>query len=104
MLTWVICLLFAVQGFGIDLAELITTGGKELVFNEFGIGGGATAIGDTPARTEDQVSGIRGKETQPGRVYIENPDISWTAELSAATELVLVFPMNMIASYASVYV
>jgi hypothetical protein len=43
------------QEFGIDIAKLINEGGKELVFNEFGVGGGISPSGDQPARTSEQV-------------------------------------------------
>jgi hypothetical protein len=45
----------ALQEFGIDIAKLTTEGGKELVFNEFGVGGGISPSGDQPARTSEQV-------------------------------------------------
>jgi hypothetical protein len=74
--------------FGIDLAELITTGGKELVFNEFGIGGGVSVTGDAPARTVEQASsfpffGVYGPYTRrldPWRNYLPPYVVSGTRE------------------------
>jgi hypothetical protein len=43
------------QVFKIDLAQLLTTGGKELILSEFGIGGGLSLSGDAPARSREQV-------------------------------------------------
>lgn len=43
------------QAFGLNLELLLTAGGKELVLSEFGVGGGATATGDTPARNYTEV-------------------------------------------------
>jgi hypothetical protein len=39
------------QLFGVDLAVLTTNAGKELIFSEFGCGGGASVSGETPARS-----------------------------------------------------
>ncbi|KAF6266260.1 hypothetical protein COO60DRAFT_1669582 [Scenedesmus sp. NREL 46B-D3] len=61
--------------FGIDIAKLTTEGGKELVFNEFGVGGGISPSGDQPARTSEQAAespffGVYGgytRKTDPWR-------------------------------------
>lgn len=53
----------SLQEFGIDIAKLTTEGGKELVFNEFGVGGGISPSGDQPARTSEQV-GLFAKPPQ----------------------------------------
>lgn len=74
--------------FGLDLAELITTGGKELIFNEFGIGGGVSVTGDAPARTVEQASsfpffGVYGPYTRkldPWRNYLPPYVVSGTRE------------------------
>jgi hypothetical protein len=74
--------------FGLDLAELTTTGGKELVFNEFGIGGGVSVTGDAPARTVEQASsypffGVYGPYTRkldPWRNYLPPYVVSGTRE------------------------
>jgi hypothetical protein len=66
------------QLFGIDLAKLINKDGKEFIFNEFGIGGGATVTGDQPARTVAQVEdgpffGVYGPYTRkldPWRLFL----------------------------------
>lgn len=66
------------QLFGVDLAELVNEGGKELIFNEFGCGGGASVAGDRPARTireaaEGPFFGVYGaytRRTDPFRNYL----------------------------------
>lgn len=66
------------QLFGIDLVKLINAEGKEFVFNEFGIGGGASVSGDAPARTWAQVEngpffGVYGPYTRkldPWRLFL----------------------------------
>jgi hypothetical protein len=66
------------QMFGIDLAQLVNDDGKEFVFNEFGIGGGASVTGDAPARTVQQVEdgpffGVYGPYTRkldPWRLFL----------------------------------
>lgn len=74
--------------FGLDLEELTTSGGKELVFNEFGIGGGVSVSGDAPARTVEQASsfpffGVYGPYTRkldPWRNYLPPYVVSGTRE------------------------
>jgi hypothetical protein len=39
----------------VNLLQLVNKGGKEFIFNEFGIGGGVSPSGDAPARTVEQV-------------------------------------------------
>lgn len=64
--------------FGVDLAKLVNVDKKEFVFNEFGIGGGASVSGDQPARTVQQASdgpffGVYGPYTRkldPWRLFL----------------------------------
>ena len=66
------------QLFGVDLAKLINEDGKEFVFNEFGMGGGASVTGDQPARTVAQCAdgpffGVYGPYTRkldPWRLFL----------------------------------
>jgi hypothetical protein len=63
--------------FGVDLEKVINSG-TELVFNEFGVGGGASVVGDQPARTVLQAAdypffGVYGPYTRkldPWRTYL----------------------------------
>lgn len=66
------------QIFGVDLVNLVNVQGKELVFNEYGIGGGASVGGDAPARTlydcaQNPFFGVFGPYTRkldPWRNYL----------------------------------
>ncbi len=66
------------QVFGVSLPTLINVAGKELVFSEFGIGGGTDAGGRGPARTVEQAAngpffGVYGSYTRkvdPWRNYL----------------------------------
>lgn len=72
------------QLFGVDLAKLINVDKKEFVFNEFGIGGGASVSGDQPARTVVQAAdgpffGVYGPYTRkldPWRLFLPS---EWVA-------------------------
>ena len=63
--------------FGVNLEQVINAG-TELVFNEFGVGGGASVVGDQPARTVTQAAdypffGVYGPYTRkldPWRTYL----------------------------------
>jgi hypothetical protein len=76
------------QLFGVDVAWLTQKGGKELVYNEFGCGGGASVSGDAPARTvEDAQSypffGVYGPYTRkldPWRNYLPAGVLSGTRQ------------------------
>jgi hypothetical protein len=63
------------QEFGIDIAKLTNEGGKELVFNEFGVGGGISPSGDQPARTSEQVRTAtkQAPRTQVSTVILQAP-------------------------------
>lgn len=44
------------QLFGIDLASLVNTQGKEFFLSDYGVGGGLNAAGNQPAQTTEEVS------------------------------------------------
>lgn len=44
------------QMFGINLQKLVNLDGKELIFSEFGIGGGVTGAGNVPASTAEEAA------------------------------------------------